>query len=126
VEADLRLLSPPDFGDPEPAARARAMAFLLARMRDAAAGAGARLVIAYIPYLERGTTNAPSPALAAVLHALERPGVSVLDLSPAVRRHYADPAAPLLRFERDAHPNPAAHALIADHLEPAVRSAIAR
>jgi hypothetical protein len=102
------------------------MDLLLRRMRGAAAGAGAHLVIVYIPYLERGTTNAPSPALAAVLRALEGPGVSVVDLSPAVERHHADPAAPPLRFERDAHPNPAAHALIAGQLEGVVRSAIAR
>jgi hypothetical protein len=126
VEADLRLLSPPRFGDPDPAARGRAMAFLLGRMRDAASRAGARLVIAYIPYLERGTTNTPSPVLAEVLSALEGPEVAVVDLAPVVAGHYADPAAPRLRFERDAHPNPAGHALIADHLEPVLRAAIAR
>jgi hypothetical protein len=43
--------------------------------------------------------------------------VTVLDLSPVVTRYYADAARPLLRFERDAHPNAAAHALIAAELE---------
>ena len=36
-------------------------------------------------------------------------------------RYYADPARPLLRFERDAHPNAAAHSLIADELEGTLR-----
>jgi hypothetical protein len=31
------------------------------------------------------------------------------------------PAAPLLRFDRDRHPNPAAHALIADAVDGFVR-----
>jgi len=38
-----------------------------------------------------------------------------------VADHYRDPASPPLRFDRDRHPNPAAHALIADALEPVLR-----
>ena len=49
------------------------MAFLLERMRAAARGAGAHLVVAYIPYLERGGTPEPSPALAAALRGVEGP-----------------------------------------------------
>ena len=44
-----------------------------------------------------------------------------MDLAPFVERHYADPSAPLLRFDRDRHPNPAAHALMADAIDGYVR-----
>jgi hypothetical protein len=95
--------------------------FLLGRMRALTQKAGARLVIVYIPYLERGGTNPAPPALSAALRSVTGDGVTILDLAPVVARYYADPSRPSLRFERDAHPNPAAHALIADELEAALR-----
>jgi hypothetical protein len=55
----------------------------------------------------------PAPLKDAVAR-VGAPNLAVLDLSPIVARHYADAAAPPLRFDRDRHPNPAAHALIAD------------
>jgi hypothetical protein len=117
MEADVRRLQGETaFAKSEPAARQAGLEFLLARMRDRTRQAGAHLAIVFIPYLERGSTNAPPPALAAALASVAGPGVSVIDLAPAVMRHYADPARPLLRFERDAHPNAAAHSLIADEL----------
>jgi hypothetical protein len=126
AEADVRraLAHPPeDRGDPE--ARRRSLTFLLARMRAAAAQAGAHLVVVYIPYLERGGTNPPPPAIAAALRSIGG-DVTVVDLSPAVARYYADVSRPLLRFERDRHPAPAGHALIADALEPVVRGLLGR
>jgi len=118
MEADLRRLQGETaFPRRDPERRQAALEFLLARMRALTREAGAHLVIVYIPYLERGSTNAPPPALTAALASVEGPGVSVLDLAPVVARYYADAARPLLRFERDAHPNQAAHALIAQELE---------
>ena len=122
VEADLRRLGgETTFGRGDPAARQASLEFLLARMRALARKGGAHLVVVYIPYLERGGTNPVPPALSAALRSVAGDGVTILDLAPVVTRYYADPARPLLRFERDAHPNPAAHALIADELEGALR-----
>jgi hypothetical protein len=117
VEADARLLAGETAHDKgDPAARQASLEFLLGRMRALTRKGGAHLVIVYIPYLERGGTNPAPPALAAALRSVTGDGVTILDLAPVVARYYADPARPLLRFERDAHPNPAAHALIADEL----------
>jgi len=70
-----------------------------------------------IPYFERGGTSPmPAPLKDALAH-LSEPNLFVLDLAPAVERYYANPAAPLLRFERDRHPSPAAHALIANAID---------
>ena len=103
-----------------PATRQAGLELLLGRMRDLARRVEAHLLIVYIPYLERGGTNPPPPALAAALRSVTGEGVTVLDLTPVVARHHADPARPPLRFERDAHPNPAAHALIAGEVEAAL------
>jgi len=45
----------------------------------------------------------------------------LIDLAPVVERHYADPSAAPLRFDRDRHPNPAAHALMADAIDARLR-----
>lgn len=118
MEADLRRLAGETaFDKGDPAMRQAGLDLLLGRMRERARQAGAHLVILYMPYLERGGTNAPPPALAGALATVGGAGVTVLDLTPAVTRYYADPRRPLLRFEHDAHPSPAAHALIAGELE---------
>lgn len=122
IEADARRLAgetPHDKGDP--AARQASLEFLLGRMRALTRKGGAHLVVVYIPYLERGGTNPVPPALSAALRSVTGDGVTILDLAPVVARYYADPARPRLRFERDAHPNAAAHALIADELEGTLR-----
>jgi hypothetical protein len=122
AEADARRLAAPiprDTGDP--AARQASLEFLLGRMRALTRAAGAHLVVVYIPYLERDTTNPVPPALSAALRSVNGEGVTILDLAPVVARYYADPSRPLLRFERDPHPNPAAHALIAGELEDTLR-----
>ncbi|HET6896718.1 MAG TPA: hypothetical protein VFK70_00140 [Vicinamibacteria bacterium] len=100
----------------DPATRQRILERLIGDMARASASVGAKLVVLNIPYFERGGTNAMPAPLKDALARLAAPNVSVLDLAPIVERHYADPAAPLLRFDRDRHPNPAAHALIADSL----------
>jgi hypothetical protein len=121
VEADVRWLAGETaFDEGVPATRQAGLQFLLGRMRALTRRTGAHLLIVFIPYLERGGTNPPPPALSAALRSVAGPGVTVLDLAPVVARHYADPARPLLRFERDAHPNAAAHALIADEVEGAL------
>ena len=122
VEADARRLAgETHFDQGDPAVRQAGLEFLLGRMRALTRKAGAHLVVVYIPYLERGGTNPVPPALSAALRSVAGDGVTILDLAPVVARYYADPERPLLRFERDAHPNPAAHALIADELEGALR-----
>jgi hypothetical protein len=90
-------------------------------MARTSASVDAKLIVLNIPYFERGATNAIPVPLKDALARVAAPNVSVLDLAPIVERHYADPAAPLLRFDRDRHPNPAAHALIADALDGFVR-----
>jgi hypothetical protein len=122
AEADARRIAgATSHGTGDPAHRQRGLEFLLARMRADTARIGAHLVLVYIPYLERGGTNPAPPALAGALQSVAGDGVTVLDLAPVVTRYYADPARPLLRFERDPHPNPAAHALIAEELERTLR-----
>jgi hypothetical protein len=105
----------------DPATRARILERLLSDMAAAAASVGAPLVVLDIPYLERGGTNPVPAPLTEALTRVHAPNLAFLDLAAVVARHYADPAAPLLRFERDRHPNPAAHALIADALDRFVR-----
>jgi hypothetical protein len=105
----------------DPATRERILERLLGDMARAAGSVGARLIILNIPYFERGGTTAMPPPLKDALARLDAPNLSVLDLAPAVERYYADPSRPLLRFERDRHPNPAAHALIADAIDGFVR-----
>jgi hypothetical protein len=90
-------------------------------MARAAASVGARLIVLNIPYLERGGTSPmPAPLKEALAHVGE-PNLFVLDLAPAVARYYASPTGPLLRFDRDRHPSPAGHALIADAIDGFVR-----
>ena len=119
AEADLRqaLFSRSRSFVETPERKTAALRFLVGEMTEAARGAGARLLVVHLPYLERGQTNSPSPAVAAALAEARARGAHALDLSGAVAAHYRDPAAPLLRFERDAHPNAAAHRLFADEIE---------
>ncbi len=121
MKADARRIAGGTVQTPDPAHRQASLQFLLGRMRADAAKIGAELVIVFIPYLERGGTNTIPPALSGALASIAGEGVSVLDLAPAVERYYADPDRPLLRFERDAHPNGLAHALIADELAATLR-----
>lgn len=106
----------------DPAMRGRILERLLAEMAEAASSVGAPLVVLYVPqFLGRGqSTPVPAP-LKEALARLHLPNLRVLDLGPTVARHYADPAAPSLRFERDAHPNPAAHALFAGAMDSFLR-----
>jgi hypothetical protein len=105
----------------DPATREKILERLVGDMAAAAASVSAPLVVVNLPYLERGTTNPmPAPLSEAIAH-LGAPNVSLLDLAPVVQRHYADPAAPLLRFDRDRHPNAAGQALFADAIDAFVR-----
>jgi hypothetical protein len=100
-----------------PATRQQILERLIGGMADDAGGIGASLVVVNLPYLERGTTNPMPGPLKDAVQALHRPNLLLLDLAPVVARHYADPAAPLLRAERDGHPNAAGHALIAESID---------
>ncbi|HUG54311.1 MAG TPA: hypothetical protein VMR21_11950 [Vicinamibacteria bacterium] len=95
------------------AMRARILEALIGDMAAAAASVPAPLVVLNIPYLETGSTN-PLPApLREAVGRIRAPNLLLLDLAPLVARHHAAPSAPPLRFERDRHPNAAAHDLIA-------------
>ena len=106
--------------DPE-RTRERILERLIGDMARAAGSVGARLIVLDIPYFERGGTGAMPAPLKDALARVDAPNLSALDLAPIVERHYADPSAPLLRFDRDRHPNPAAHALMADAIDSFVR-----
>ena len=112
----MRLTRTPRVEAPDdPATRERILGMLVGDMAAAASSIGARLLVLHLPYLERGRTNpAPEPLRRAVGRSA---GVLFLDLAPAVARHYAGPAAPPLRFDRDRHPNPAAHVLFAREID---------
>src|SRR5688572_2621101 len=117
LEGDVRsaLRGRDEEGSPE--LRRRSYELLLARMRAASDAMGAHLLVVYLPYLERGTTNAVPPALRDAVSTVAGPSLTFLDLAPHVARHYADPTAPLLRFEQDSHPSAAGHAFFADAVE---------
>jgi hypothetical protein len=103
-------------------AQSRALAYLLPRMARAAHDAGASLVIVNLPYLEPGRTPPAPPALLHAVASLERDEASFLDLAPAVRDYYRDPARPPLRFARDRHPNREAHHFFAGAIEAFLQS----
>ena len=105
----------------DPVTRERVLVALLTRMADATQSVGATLLVLDIPYFERGTGRSMPEPLRNAMRRLRRPGVALLDLGPAVDRHYSNPSAPLLRFDRDRHPSGAAHALMADAIDGFVR-----
>jgi hypothetical protein len=105
----------------DPATRERILERLIGDMAGAAASVDARLVVVNIPYLERGSTNPAPPPLEDAVARVAAPHLAFLDLAPVVAGHYADPSAPSLRFDRDRHPNAAAHALMADAIDAFVR-----
>jgi hypothetical protein len=105
----------------DPATRERILARLLSEMAGASASVAAPLIVVNIPYFERGATNPVPPPLKAAVAEVHASNLALLDLAPAVARYYSDPAAPPLRFDRDRHPNPAAHALIAEEIDRFVR-----
>jgi len=120
AQADLQRLRYGRRLSPErgPDERRAALVLLLRELRDTADALGAPLLVVHLPRLEPGTTPFPSPALQEALRLVEGPGLHFLDLAPVVAAHYAEPDAPLLRFELDGHPNPRAHQLFADAIEP--------
>jgi hypothetical protein len=101
--------------------RERVLMSLIGGMSDAAEKVGAKLLVLNIPYFERVPTRPVPVPLKNALTRLLRPNIVFLDLGPAVERHYSSPSAPLLRFERDRHPNSAAHALMADAIDASLR-----
>jgi hypothetical protein len=105
----------------DPATRERILEHLLGDMARAAGSVGARLIVLNIPYFERGWHHAmPAPLKDSLARwrgrtsacwTWRRPSSGITPIPPA----------PLLRFDRDRHPNPAAHALIADAVDGFVR-----
>jgi hypothetical protein len=105
----------------DPVMRERILLELIGSMARAADSVGARLLVLDIPYFERGASHSMPAPLKNALTRLARPDVVVLDLGPTVDRHYSNPSAALLRFERDRHPNAAAHALMAAAIDGSLR-----
>lgn len=108
------------------ATRTAILIALLRRLSGDARSVGAKPLIVHLPYLERGTTNdAPGP-LRDALARLGPDAPPLVDLTPAVRGHYAaSPDAELLRFPRDRHPSPAGHRLVAEQLAGPLRRLLA-
>jgi hypothetical protein len=101
--------------------RERILVQLLLAMSSAAESANTRILVLNIPYFERGAVHEMPVPLKNALMRLLRPSLLFLDLGPAVDRYYANASAPLLRFDRDRHPNAAAHALMADAIDASLR-----
>lgn len=121
LEGDVRRVVRGQGDDGTPERRRRSYELLLTRMRAATEAMGAHLLVVYMPYLERGTTNAMPPSLRQALATVAGPSVTVLDLAPLVARHYTAADAPALRFESDPHPSAAGHAFFAEAVEARVR-----
>ena len=97
--------------------RSKSIDCLLRRMNAECRGLGARFVVVFIPYLRKEQHSA---APAELIKALKGRKVPFLDLTAAVNQHYKRGGGPL-HFEKDDHPNEAAHALIAVELEKFMR-----
>lgn len=99
------------------------LAFLIKDMHARVESMGAKLIVVYIPGLERSNTPPPPPELTRAVAE----STIFLDLAPVVRAYYAEGTSrPLLRFERDGHPNIHGHALIARELGPALSDILGR
>jgi len=104
--------------DNDPRSREISMKDLMSKMVRAVEAIDALLVVVHIPNLNRGRTESAPKELVGALPT----GVVFIDLSAAVRDYYADPDRPLLRFERDSHPNDIAHELIAREIHQVLES----
>ena len=98
--------------------RRKSMSYLMERMTQTASRSNALLIVVHIPRLERESTNA---APSELVDALGQETLFI-DLSDKVRQHYANPDNPLLRFERDNHPNEIAHEMIAREISNVLRA----
>jgi hypothetical protein len=111
----------PEVSD-DPGTRQRILEGLLGDMARAAASVGAPLLVIHIPQFLGRQEYSPAPApFKGAISGLHAPNLLFLDLWPVVARHYADPAAPSLRFDHDGHPSAAAHALFADTVDAFLR-----
>lgn len=95
------------------------MSMLLRRIEEQADRLNAVLVVVHIPSL--GGENIES-APSELTQALGEKTLFV-DVSDAVRTHYEDPDNPLLRFEKDGHPNELAHEMIAEEISEVLKAA---
>jgi len=91
---------------PDNEKREEAMAFLLRDLERTVADMGSELLVVYIPL----NFAPPPPELARVIGKTR-----LLDLTPSFERHRAAGGPPLYVVD-DGHPNPAAHAIIADEI----------
>jgi len=113
---------------------------LLRRLSEAVAASGAKLFVVMIPYRQmversayerlrlrtpdfeaRYDLSLPAQRTGDILSRL---GIDYMDLSPAFRAHFESGGGPLF-FSVDGHLNPNGNELVADALEPALRTRIA-
>lgn len=105
----------------DPATRERAVGYLMDQLVDKASALGARLVVVYMPI--PGDVRPMPPSLAAAL--ARHPEVAVVDTTTAFQDYEAEHGPQSLRVSAtDAHPNAAAHALIAEAAEPVVAAVL--
>jgi hypothetical protein len=95
----------------------KSLAWLLGQMDEATRGAGAQLLVVYIPRLVPGRVLPPPHEL---LEAVETHRLNLLSLEAAATRRLQG-AAELDFSLEDGHPNAAGHGFIADELERAIR-----
>lgn len=105
----------------DPAMREQSVGYLLDQLADKSAALGARLVVVYMPI--PGDVHPMPDSLAAAL--ARHPEVDVVDTTSAFQSYEAEHGRQSLRVSAtDAHPNAAAHALIAEAAEPVVAAAL--
>lgn len=98
--------------DDSPELRRRAAAYLFGLLAREVVDAGARLLVVYIPQINRaGTLLPPSEELQA---AIVGQPLSFLDLTPVMAREQAVPGQPPLFIPADRHPSAAGHCVIAE------------
>ncbi len=100
--------------------RQKSMAYLMKNMIQEARRINARLVVVYIPGLQKGRTKPPPTEL---IETLSQDTVFV-DLSGPIIEHYSNKDNALLILERDGHPNYLAHELIAREIGRALRTEV--
>ena len=100
--------------------RQKSMAYLMKKMIQGARRINSRLVVVYIPRMEKGNTKPPPTEL---IEHLSQDTIFV-DMSEPIIEHYSNKDNALLRFERDRHPNHLAHELIAREVSRALRTEV--
>ncbi len=98
----------------------KSVAYLMDKMTQEARRINARLVVVYLPRLEKEQTKLPPTEL---IESLGQDTIFV-DLSGPIIEHYSNKDNALLRFERDIHPNHLGHELFSREISRALRTEV--